>query len=125
MMQGMFGFSRTGWVLSGVDQLGAILKMHGIIMVPLAAPDKAILFKNINDNLRDTVLIFNYCVLCGAFAGPLPVVRIGGVDVYRHAETVHTVAVGAVNFTPIKCAANVDDIFLQLRVFIQFFRDLH
>jgi hypothetical protein len=50
-------------------------------MVPLAAPYKSVFFKYINYYLWNIVTVFYSGIFAGAFAGPFPIVGVGGVDI--------------------------------------------
>lgn len=69
-------------------------------MVPFATPYKAVLLKNINNALGYAVFVFNIITLIGTMAGPLPIVGVIGIDIYRHPKTVHAVPVSAFNIAP-------------------------
>ena len=88
-------------------------------MVPFAAPNKPVLFKYIHNLLRDAVCVSNGNILGFAFTVPLPVIGVRGVDIHRHAETVHTVPVGTCNITPGKSTADIGEVLFELGMFIQ------
>src|SRR5882757_152529 len=46
----------TSRVTRGIEQLGAIFEMHGVEMVPPAAPDEALGLEGVDDRLRHAVL---------------------------------------------------------------------
>ena len=89
------------------NQLGTVFKMHGIIMVPFATPDKPVLFKNINDQLWYPVFIGNQGIFIAAYTVPLPIIRISSIDIDRHAVAMHAMPVGAGDVSPGKGAAYI------------------
>ena len=46
-------------LVRGKDDLRPVLEMHGVVVVPLAAPDEAMLLENMDDLPRNLVLVGN------------------------------------------------------------------
>jgi hypothetical protein len=79
-------------LLCSTDDFRSVLEMHRVVVVPLAAPNKTMLLKNVHDLPRN--LIFVRDPALGARLGPQPVVGSRCRDVDRDPVTVRTEAVG-------------------------------
>src|SRR6476659_5417927 len=66
------GVCPTCLVLSGVHQdLGPVLEMHGVVMIPLAAPHEAVRFEHPHDLPRDLVLVADAAARIGFRPQPI------------------------------------------------------
>src|SRR5215470_15933602 len=68
------------------DDLRPIFEMHGVVVMPLAAPDEAMLLENIDDLPGNLVLVGKAAI--GVGLGPRPVVRVRAGNIDRNAESV-------------------------------------
>ena len=97
--------------------------MHSVVMIPFAAPDKPIFFKNVHYFLRYLVFVTQIGILVGAVAVPLPVVGAIGVEVYRGTKAVCALPVASVYVAPAKSTTNLGKVFFVFRVAVQFAGD--
>src|SRR5260370_39823973 len=56
------------------DHLGTIFEMHGVVVIPLAAPDEAMLLENMDDLPGNLVLVGKAAI--GVGLRPCPIVRV-------------------------------------------------
>src|SRR5262249_39451967 len=73
------------------DQLRPIFEMHGVVVIPLAAPDEAMLLENTDDLPGNLVLVGEAAI--GVGLRPCPIVRVRAGNVDRDTETVSAVTV--------------------------------
>ena len=73
------------------QQLGAVFKMHGVVVIPAPAPDEAVLFEHLDDLHRDLVAPRARFASWGR--RPTPIVRMFGRDVDGDAIAVRGAAV--------------------------------
>src|SRR5579885_1417737 len=67
------------------QKLGAVFEMHGVVVIPLAAPDEAVLLEDLDDLPGDAVLVRIFAV---DGAGVAPIIGPGDVDVDGRAVAV-------------------------------------
>src|SRR5215813_4219899 len=82
---------RSANLLRRDDDLRPIFEMHGVVVIPLAAPDEAMLLENIDDLPGNLVLVGKAAIGVGLRPCPIMRVRAGNVD--RDTETVSAVAI--------------------------------
>ena len=70
------------------DHLGPIFEMHGVVVIPLATPDEAMLLENVDDLPGNLVLVGKAAI--GVGLRPCPIVRVRAGNIDRNAETVRT-----------------------------------
>src|SRR5215510_10141568 len=75
------------------DDLRPVFEMHGVVVVPLAAPDEAMLLENIDDLPRSLVLVRKAAI--GVGLRPCPIVRMRAGNIDRNTETVGALTIGA------------------------------
>src|SRR5258707_13268681 len=68
------------------DHLGPIFEMHGVVVIPLAAPDEAMLLENMDDLPGNLVFVGKAAI--GVGLRPCPIVRVRAGNIDRNAETV-------------------------------------
>src|SRR5215467_6192198 len=85
------GLLRRPALLGERDELGPILEVHGVEVVPLGTPDEAVALEDLADGGGDAVLPGDLAVLA---LRPFPVVAELVVDVDGGAEGVHRESVG-------------------------------
>src|ERR1700758_1667693 len=66
------------------DQLRPIFEMHGVVVIPLAAPDEALLLENMDDLPGDLVLVGKAAI--GVGIRPCPILRVRAGNIDRNAE---------------------------------------
>ena len=81
--------------------------MHGVKMGPFASPNKAMFLKNINDPLRNFVLVFRLRILIGTATSPLPVIGIARIQINGNSEGMIAQSFCAVNVSPIESPTNI------------------
>src|SRR6516165_6397150 len=78
--------ARSIGLVRGKDELRPVFEMHGVVVIPLAAPDEAVLLENMDDLPRNLVLVGKAAI--GVGLGPRPVVRVHAGNIDRNAESV-------------------------------------
>src|SRR5215470_19932645 len=73
------------------DDLRPIFEMHGVVVIPLAAPDEAMLLENI-DNLPGNLVLVGKAAI-GVGLRPCPIMRVRAGNVDRDTETVSAVTI--------------------------------
>src|SRR6516162_6044980 len=73
------------------DDLRPIFEMHGVVVMPLAAPDEAMLLENIDDLPGNLVLVGKAAI--GVGPRPCPIVRVRAGNIDRNAETMSAVTI--------------------------------
>src|SRR5215468_10508008 len=73
------------------DQLRPIFEMHSVVVIPLAAPDEAMLLENVDDLPGNLVLVGKAAI--GVGLRPCPIVRVRAGNIDRNAETVSAVTI--------------------------------
>src|SRR6516162_5147661 len=84
--------SRSIELVRGKDELRPVFEMHGVVVVPLAAPDEAMLLENTDDLPRNLVLVGNAAVGVGLRPCPIVSVRAGNID--RNTESMRALTIG-------------------------------
>ena len=82
--------------------------MHGVVVIPFAAPDEAVPFERLDYLSRDTV---PEDLLTSDPQVPFPVISIRDVDVDRDSEGVRTQLVAAFDCPPVVRAPDMGDVF--------------
>src|SRR5262245_23684733 len=85
--------SRSIELVRGKDELRPVFEMHGVVVVPLAAPDEAMLLENFDDLPRNLVSVGKAPISVGL--RPSPVVRMRGCNIDGNTQTVSTFAIRA------------------------------
>src|ERR1700704_1762212 len=75
-----------------MQKLRPVFEMHGVVVIPFAAPDEAVLLENLDDLPGDAVLVR---VLAADRLVIPPIIRPGDIDVYGCAVAVYARARGA------------------------------
>ena len=88
-------------VAAGVEELGAVLEVHRVEVVPAAAPHEAFGLERVDDGLRVTVLPREWAVLRLA----TPVVRALRVEIDRDRPRVHAELIAPGDAAPVERAA--------------------
>src|SRR5262245_2566843 len=91
--EGRLSRSTTRGLVSGKHDLRPVLEMHGVVVVPLAAPDEAMLLENFDDLPRNLVSVGKAPISVGL--RPSPVVRMRGCNIDGNTQTVSTFAIRA------------------------------
>ena len=78
------------------------LEVHGIIVIPATAPDKAVLLEDQYQFLGEAVGIDNFFGFFLARIFPQPIVALGDGDVNSHAIAVGTLTIGSPDLTPVE-----------------------
>ncbi len=99
--------SRAGPTLA--DQLGPVLEVHGVVVIPLAAPDEALGLEDLGDLVGDAVAIGDVA----AIARPGPVVGLRHVDVDGGREGMHAGEPGVGDDPAVERAGRRHEIGLQ------------
>src|ERR1700738_1163102 len=77
----------SAWVsIHNGEQFGAILEMHRIIVIPLAAPNESVTFKYLDDFFRHAIAIGN---LAGVRV-PEPIIRESQIEIDGNIVRVRT-----------------------------------
>src|SRR5262249_19117975 len=84
--------SRSIELVRGKDELRPVFEMHGVVVIPLAAPDEAMLLENMDDLPRNLVLVGNAAVGVGLRPCPILSVRAGNID--RNTESARALTIG-------------------------------
>ena len=88
--------------------------MHRIVVVPFAAPNKAVALKNLDDPVRDAVVVRNRPIGIAGGA-PAPIIGIVRININCDAEGMSAQLIGSGDWSPVKRAASLENIFLVFR----------
>src|SRR6516162_6737276 len=83
--------SRSIELVRGKDELRPVFEMHGVVVVPLAAPDEAMPLENMDDLPRNFVLVGNAAMGIGLRPCPIVSVRAGNID--RNTESMRALTI--------------------------------
>src|SRR6266540_471133 len=75
------------------DDLRPVFEMHGVVVVPLATPDEAVLLENLDDLPGNLVSVGKAAISVGL--RPLPIMRMRGGNIDRDPQPVRAFAVRA------------------------------
>lgn len=87
--------------------------MHGVVVIPLSSPDKAVFFKDFYYLSGYFITVGEWYIFVFTTTIPLPIVRQIEVDVDGYAVAMHTEAVGAADKSPHKRPRRIIDVFEQ------------
>ena len=104
-----------------IEKLRTVFEMHGVVVVPLSAPDKAMCLKNLDDLQGDLIAIGDRLAVRKVI--PAPVVGVPGIDIDSDAEAVHAGAIGPGNDAPAEGAGRIVQILMEMGTLVQFIGD--
>src|SRR5262245_61379951 len=73
------------------DDLRPVFEMHGVVVVPLATPDEAVLLENLDDLPGNLVSVEQAPI--GVGLRPAPIVRVRGCNIDGDPQTVRALAI--------------------------------
>ena len=107
---------KEGWKVGlGKEELGTILEVHGVVVIPSPTPDEAMLLEDIDDLLGNLVFISYSVHLSRTPIRPLPVVGIFGADVNGDAVAVSALSFRTAHRPPIE-GRRLVEIFSQFGI---------
>ena len=96
--------------------------MHRVVVIPLAAPDKAVSLEYRDNPMRNPILVRNQFSMI-ARGVPTPIVRVIRIDIDSDAKGMCTQLFGSGDRSPVEGAAGLENILLLLgRELIEFGR---
>jgi hypothetical protein len=96
------------------QKLWTILKVHRVVVIPFATPDKSVTLEDLHDSVWNPISVGNDLIAIPS-AVPTPVIGVVRININRDAEGMRAELIGSGDRPPVESAASLENVLLILR----------